>query len=117
MRVVVGDLALDLTDAQVNDLRDQLGVSEISDSGMLTTAQAAERLGFSPEYVRDHAAELGGVKLSAGPKAPWRFPVDVGNFPSSGATDDAPVRDRTLARRRAPRRAGTGGQLLQSRGR
>jgi hypothetical protein len=112
MRVVVGDIALDLTADQVTDLREQLGVDQVPVGGnLLTAAQMAERIGFSVDYVREHAAELGGRKMGSGPKSQWRFnPAD---FPGAGKTvEESP----TLSpRRRPPRRAGSG-QLLQSRG-
>jgi hypothetical protein len=40
----------------------------------LSTAEVAAAFGRSPEWVRDHAPELGGRKIG-GPRAPWRFPV------------------------------------------
>lgn len=112
MRVtILGGVVLELSDAQTADLREQLGVSQICDTGMLTAAQAAERLSVSVDFVREHATELGGVKLTDGPKAPWRFdPVKLG----PGVADSTAVPDGTPARRRAPRRAESG-RLLQSR--
>ncbi|HKZ14407.1 MAG TPA: hypothetical protein VJL81_11225 [Solirubrobacterales bacterium] len=113
MRVTVGDLALDLTDDQVCDLRRQLGVACTDDDPMLNTEQAAARLGFSTEYVRDHAAELGGVKLTDGPKAPWRFdPAKLGHKDHAAEPPPSP---QVTPRRRAPRHTGAG-QLLKSRG-
>jgi hypothetical protein len=118
VRVTGGDLALDLTDAQVDELREQLVVGPSVESpegrGMfLTTKQAAERLGFSPEYVREHAVELGGVKMGDGPKARWRFdPATLKGSGESPAPMALPA--VTPPRRRAPQRAGHG-QLLQVR--
>lgn len=111
MRVMVGGVAFDLTDQQLADLRSQLGV-EIVTAGndFLTTAQAAKRLGVSADFVRDHALELGGTKLTDSPKAEWRF--DPANFPAGGKVVATP---QQASRRRAPRRAGSG-QLLKSRG-
>lgn len=40
----------------------------------LSTAEVAAAFGRSPEWVRDHASELGGRKIG-GPRAPWRFPT------------------------------------------
>lgn len=40
---------------------------------LLTTADVAEQLSVSEEWVRDHAGELGGVKLGSDRRAPWRF--------------------------------------------
>ena len=109
-----------LSDDQVEQLRAQLGVESSirteDEPEMLTTAQAAKRLGYGVDYVRDHAAELGGVKLTDSPKAQWRFaPAKLGG---ADAAPPQPVADSPTStrRRRAPRRAGSG-QLLQSRGR
>lgn len=38
----------------------------------MTTAEAAALLQLSPEFVREHAAEMGGSKIS-GPRSAWRF--------------------------------------------
>lgn len=44
---------------------------------VITTAQAADLLAVTPEYVRDHAAELGGYRLPpGGPRAALRFDPD-----------------------------------------
>ena len=42
---------------------------------MLTAAQVAERFGITPEWVRDHADELGAVRLGDGPRPRLRFDV------------------------------------------
>jgi hypothetical protein len=111
MKVMIGTVAFDLTDDQLADLRQQLAVDPVTaGNGWLSTAQAAELLGFSPEYVRDHAAELGGEKLTDSPKAQWRF--DPANFPAGKNVAESPTFSPP---RRAPRRAGSG-QLLKSRG-
>jgi hypothetical protein len=39
----------------------------------LTTAEVAEMLAMSPEWVREHAAELGAMRLGDGPKGHLRF--------------------------------------------
>jgi hypothetical protein len=61
----------DLSDEEVRELRQQLGgASRMDDSaGLLTTAEAAARLGMSCEYMRDHAEEYGGRKIGN----VWRF--------------------------------------------
>lgn len=44
---------------------------------VITTAQAAELLQTSRDYVREHAAELGGYRLPpGGPRAALRFDPD-----------------------------------------
>jgi hypothetical protein len=40
---------------------------------LLTTRAVAELLAVSPEFCRDHAAELGGIRLGGHPKGPLRF--------------------------------------------
>jgi hypothetical protein len=44
---------------------------------LLTTAEVAVELAVSPEWVRDHQAELGAIKLGGGPKARLRFEPDA----------------------------------------
>ena len=41
-----------------------------------TTAQVARFLSISPERVRAHAADLGGMRMHDGPRAPLRFDPD-----------------------------------------
>lgn len=118
MRVTIAGLALDLDVDQVADLREQLSVpvpENLRNGILVDTAEAATIVGMSPEWVREHGAELGGVKMGDGPKARWRF--DAAGLASSGSRPelvDPPVADRRVPRR-APRRARTG-QLLKSRG-
>lgn len=38
-----------------------------------TTAEVAELLRMSEDFVRDHAGELGGIRAGRGPRAPLRF--------------------------------------------
>jgi hypothetical protein len=95
MKVRVGEIALELTDDQVRELRQQLSVEPLTAcERFLTTAEAAERIGFSAEYVRDHARELGGEKAHDGPRARWRFDPAKLSFSdletSAGAPNDAP---------------------------
>lgn len=51
-------------------IRDECGTT------LVDTATAARRLGVSEDYVRDHADELGAVRLGDGPKARLRFDLD-----------------------------------------
>jgi len=46
--------------------------TDISDD-LLTVPQAAKLLGVSPNYVFNHARELGVIRLGSGPKARLRF--------------------------------------------
>jgi len=40
---------------------------------LLTTQEVASRLSVSPDWVREHAAELGGIRIGDGPKGSLRF--------------------------------------------
>lgn len=43
---------------------------------LVDTAEVAARTGMSPEWVRDHAAELGAVRMGDSPRGPLRFDLD-----------------------------------------
>lgn len=81
------------------------------EEALIDTAEAARRLGRSPEYVRDHAAELGGFKLTASPKAPWSFDPAALGRPSPPVAPEKP--SPPSRRRRRPRPTGN---LLEVRG-
>jgi len=40
---------------------------------LLTTAEVAAELNIGEDWVREHAAELGGIRAGRGPRAPLRF--------------------------------------------
>jgi hypothetical protein len=42
-------------------------------AGLWTTARVAEEVGFSEEWVREHAAELGGIRSGASTRSQLRF--------------------------------------------
>src|SRR3954464_12749760 len=66
----------------------------------LSTAEVAAAYGRSPEWVRDHASELGGRKIG-GPRAPWRFPptcVDGVDRAPTVAEAPVPARRRRVSR-------------------
>src|SRR3954468_1381384 len=67
----------------------------------LSTAEVAGAFGRSPEWVRDHASELGGRKVG-GPRAPWRFPstcLDAAADRSTAAAEPPPpVQRRRVSR-------------------
>jgi hypothetical protein len=42
---------------------------------LVTTAEAAGILGRKPEWIRDHADELGAVRLTEGPRPRLYFPA------------------------------------------
>lgn len=88
----------------------------------LTATQLADELGVSAAWVREHAAELGGVRLGAGPKAPLRFHRDLVAerlTPRSGSGESLiPVSPAAKRSKTAPRaaRSGTLVPLLPVRG-
>ncbi len=89
---------------------------------LLDAGQLAERLGRSREFVRDHAAELGAVRL--GSRLAFRWPdalnglrsVEAARSGSGGsAQPEKPATAGRSAHRRS-RRAGTGAPLLPVKG-
>lgn len=67
---------------------------------LVDTTTAAQRLGVSADYLRDHADELGAVRLGNGPKPRLRF--DVGRIRDLLAPDQsAAPAPRATPRRRA----------------
>src|SRR3954470_14400185 len=84
--------------AELPDRERQPGATE----RWLSTAEVAAAFGRSPEWVRDHASELGGRKIG-GPRAPWRFPATcLGAVDRLSEVAEAPSPAR---RRRASRPA------------
>lgn len=77
----------------------------------VTVKTLAEALGVSTAFVYDHAAELGGVKLTDKPKAPWRFDLERAR---QVIDERAPqkVWQPLPRRRRMPTRSGSGAPLL-----
>jgi hypothetical protein len=84
----------------------------------------AAYLGVDREYVYRHAIELGGRKLNAGPKAPWRFKLALVDAAleratcsaSRGSEGDVLPMAKPLRRARRLRRMGTGAPLLPVKG-
>ena len=122
MRLTIGELVLELTEAQEAEVREQLGESKSrthpgfeQPESMLDVAEVAERLRVSRDYVYAHARDLGGEKLGTSPKAPWRFnPNTLGpgtRSDSSGSSDP-----KLSEPRRRQRKAGGGATLLAVRG-
>src|SRR4051812_10595261 len=65
----------------------------------LSTAEVAVAFGRSEEWVRDHAAELGGLKVG-GPRAPWRFPAGcLDRRDESPAASEPPLKPKSRPRR------------------
>lgn len=114
MKVTIGDVALEISDDQADELRRQLGVSgrvPVQTSGKITADEAAAILGVSRETVYRHAAELGGQRIGAGPKSAWRF--DPAKLARSGNVD---VEAQAPQPRRRRRTSGSATPLLEVRG-
>lgn len=73
MIVEVGDVRLDLTPDQVEDLRRQLGIERSMGDGLIDAAEVARRCGLSRDAVYAHAAELGAVRVGSGSRPRLRF--------------------------------------------
>jgi hypothetical protein len=94
----LGDLER-LADLVADRVVDRLTArSSAATTGELVDARTlAGILGVSRDYVYEHAAQLGGVKLGGGPKAPWRFEVAKARAALDGTVAPgvpAPVRPR-----------------------
>src|SRR3954453_2618332 len=81
--------------------------SRVATERWLSTAEVAAAFGRSPEWVRDHASELGGRKIG-GPGAPWRFPAAC----FDAAVDQATTLPEPLAPARRRRESRRGVALL-----
>lgn len=69
---------------------------------LLTTADVAADLAVSEEWVRDHQADLGAIKLGDGPKARLRFEPDAITAYKARRRVEPP--ESTPPQRRRPRR-------------
>jgi hypothetical protein len=92
-----------------------------SSERLLTPKQLSAKLGVSRGYVYEHSAELGAMRLGAGPRARLRFDLEdvlqrisCLSGSESIAPDPAPVAETRRGRRR---RSGTNVELLPIRGR
>lgn len=121
MIVEVGDVRLDLTDAQVAALRRQLAVEPlIAGDGLIDAAEVARRLGCSRDHVYAHADELGAVRVGTGPRPRLRFDPAIlaarldGSASSARRGAQSPPEPERPCRRGSPRR--WEGELLPIRG-
>lgn len=73
---------------------------------LLTTAEVAQRIKMSEDYVREHAPELGGIR-TGGPRSPLRFdPQGVEDWKARRRLSPPappPRKPHRAGRRRAPR--------------
>lgn len=72
----------------------------------LTTAEVAGLLGVSEDFVREHAHELGGMRLPGGPRAALRFDeAEIRRVMTARRVTREPQQPQHAARRRpGPRR-------------
>jgi hypothetical protein len=111
---------MDLTDDQVAELRRQLAIAgdaiDPAGTALIDTRETARRLGVSADYVREHADELGAVRLGGGPKPRLRFdPTTIAEQlkPLPKAT---PIQEPSPPRRRSRSATQPRGELLPIRG-
>lgn len=96
---------------------------EVRPSGALVDARTvALAVGLSAEWVRDHAPELGGIRVGTGPRGRWRFDLEearrrlAARSTSERPEDPAkPAAPRRTGRKR-PALMGTGVERLPIRG-
>ena len=82
----IDSLADALADRLADVLRKRGEAAEVVDATTLAT-----RLGVSPQWVRDHAEELGGWRLGDGPKAHYRFDAGSAEQALRGAIRQASI--------------------------
>jgi len=72
---------------------------------LLTAAQVAERFGVSPEWARDHADDLGAIRLGGGPRGRLRFDPDTvaEALAARPGSERSPAPDRPLGGRKTMR--------------
>jgi hypothetical protein len=87
------------------------------DEALLTAAQVADKFAVNAGWVRQHADELGAVRLGDGPRPRLRFRASTvadrlaARSTSEGSTAQEPP-SRRASRRPPPGRTGTGVELL-----
>jgi hypothetical protein len=102
-----------LADLVADRLAERLGASPGPADALLTAAQVARRFGVTAEWVRDHAGELGAVRLGDGPRPRLRFALeDVTRAlqPTTTLESDSPA-DGASTRRHRRRARGEGANV------
>jgi hypothetical protein len=87
-----------LADLVANRVAEQLSPGARSAGGLVDAKTLAQLLGVSRDFVYERAAELGGVKLGTGSRAPWRFNVDRARAALTSSERPAPARRRRVRR-------------------
>jgi hypothetical protein len=83
-------------------------------TGLVDALTVASALNVTRGFVYEHAAELGGRRIGAGPKAPWRFDLSAAMEAAHTQTVSTP---EVRPRRRAPQGLPSTVPLLPIRGR
>lgn len=100
-RLELAGLVLELTPEQVEEAREQLGVSTPPEqTGPLDVHAVAKRIGRSRDFVYSHARELGGRKVGG----VWVFGLDAAPVPAEPGAAQRPTRRRGQTRRKSPTR-------------
>jgi hypothetical protein len=80
---------------------------------LLTTAMVAEEIGFSQDWVRDHAAELGGIRMGHPTRGQLRFePPRIEAYKRRRQLPEKPATRQRSARRPGRRRVPASVPLL-----
>lgn len=110
LSLVGGMSAVELSEAQLDALAMKIAARvaeslagpyepQSAPSSLQTAAQLAARLGVSVRYVREHADQLGAIRIGSGTKPRLRFPADAGaKLPDTVAAGSRPRPRRTAAR-------------------
>jgi hypothetical protein len=78
-----------------------------------TTARVAEEIGFSQDWVRDHAAELGGIRMGHPTRGQLRFePPRIEAYKQRRQVPEKSATRQRSARRQRRRRVPTNVSLL-----
>lgn len=101
-----------LAELIVAGLRDE-GVTPADTGGLVDVRTVARALDVSPDFVYQHARELGGLKLTGSPKSPWRFSLERAREAMASRTPPpAPPEPPSRRRARKPKATSTGVPLL-----
>lgn len=88
---------------RVVELLREDGLAAPPEPRLLDAAEVAERFGVSPEWVRDHADDLGAVRLGDGPRPRLRFDPDAVRSALSARSGSGRSEDQRLGSTAGPR--------------
>jgi hypothetical protein len=90
-----------------------LAPGEVGALKLWTTARVAEEIGFSQDWVRDHAAELGGIRMGHPTRGQLRFePPRIEAYKQRRQLPEKSATRQRSRRRPGRRRVPTGVPLL-----